>query len=54
MLPDGSVWRWHYYHGLSTILGGLTVGTAAGFLIGIIILLVVHRHICNSNKTPLP
>jgi hypothetical protein len=54
VLPDGSVWRWHYYHGLSTILGGLTVGAAAGFLIGIVMMLVVHRHVYNSNKTPLP
>jgi hypothetical protein len=35
LLPDGSIWRWHYYHGLGNIVNGMVYGALVGLVIGV-------------------
>lgn len=34
LLPDGSLWRWRYYHGMGTIFNSAGLGSLVGLLIG--------------------
>jgi hypothetical protein len=40
LLPDGSLWRWHYVYGLSTIADAAGKGAITGLVLGIIWLLI--------------
>jgi hypothetical protein len=35
LLPDNSIWRWRYYHGLTSIFNGMVNGAIVGLVIGL-------------------
>lgn len=40
LMDDGSIWRWHYISGLSTVFGAMVNGMLAGLVIGVIWIVV--------------
>jgi hypothetical protein len=52
ILDDGSVWRWHYVHGLSTVFTGVVNGMLVGLVVGVIWVVVrlwMNRKEANSS-----
>jgi hypothetical protein len=49
LLPDGSLWRWHFVHGLSTIADAAGKGALTGLVLGIIWLAIQKWLLTNKS-----